>query len=154
MTVEMRVDFPGGKKVNAQYKDFVIQTDQPSYAGGDGSAPAPFDLFLASIATCSGLYVLAFCERRGISLDSNYLVMKPRWNPDKKMIEKIDIEIHLPSEFPDRYKNAVIKAVDSCSVKNHIINPPSFEIRVLKAAPANAGLEEAKDSRSRFSEKE
>ena len=154
MTVEMRVDVQGGKKVNALYKEFVIATDQPSYAGGNGSAPAPFDLFLAPIATCSGLYVLAFCERRGIPLDGTSLVMKPRWNPDKKMIEKIDIEILLPSEFPDRYKKAVIKAVDSCSVKNHILNPPVFEIKVQKENPANERLEEAKDNRSRFSERE
>ncbi len=128
MDREMKISFPGGLRVDAEYKGFVIKTDQPVYSGGDGSAPAPFDLFLASIATCAGYYVLAFCNKREIPTEKAAVVMKTRRNPETKRIEKISIEIQLPPEFPEKYKKAVIKAVDSCSVKIHILNPPAFEV--------------------------
>jgi len=125
---EMKVTFPGGKRVEAEYKGFVIKTDQPVYAGGKGEAPAPFDLFLASIATCAGLYVLAFCQNRDIPLDGASVVMRMHKSDEKKMIEKIDIELRLPPKFPEKYKMAVIRSVDSCAVKAHILDAPAFEI--------------------------
>ena len=78
----MIITFPGGKRVDAQYKGFTIQTDQPESAGGGGSAPAPFDLFLASIGTCAGIYVLAFCQERGIPADGTQLTMETERDPD------------------------------------------------------------------------
>ncbi len=89
MDREMKISFPGGLRVDAEYKGFVIKTDQPVYSGGDGSAPAPFDLFLASIATCAGIYVLFFCQKRGIPTEKAAVVMKTRRNPETKRIEKI-----------------------------------------------------------------
>ena len=129
MDREIKVSFPGGMRVDAEYKGFVIKTDQPVYAGGDGSAPAPFDLFLASIATCGGLYVAAFCRKRGIPAEKVAVVMKTEKNTETKMIEKISIDIQLPPEFPEKYKKAVIKAVDSCAVTAHILKPPAFEVK-------------------------
>jgi len=125
---EMKVTFPGGKRADAEYKGFVIKTDQPVYAGGNGTAPAPFDLFLASIATCAGLYVLAFCQNRDIPLDEASVVMRMHKSAEKKMIEKIDIELQLPPEFPKKYERAVIRSVDTCAVKAHILDAPAFEI--------------------------
>lgn len=128
----MEVTFPGGKRVDAHYKGFLIHTDQPSYAGGEGAAPAPFDLFLGSIATCAGFYVLAFCQSREIPMDRASVLMRMHRDEDKRLIDKIDIEVHLPPEFPDKYTNAVIKAVDSCAVKVHMLNAPAFDIAVKK----------------------
>ena len=128
MDREMKISFPGGLRVDAEYKGFVIKTDQPAYQGGEGSEPSPFDLFLASLATCAGYYVLAFCNKREIPTEKAAVVMKTRRNPETKRIEKILIEIQLSPEFPEKYKKAVIKAVDSCSVKAHILNPPIFEV--------------------------
>lgn len=130
MDKDIKVTFPGGLRVDAEYKGRVIQTDQPVYQGGEGIAPAPFDLFLASLATCAGFYVITFCQKRGISTESASLVMKTEKNPESKRIEKISIEIQLPPEFPEKYKSAVIKAVDTCTVKLHILNPPQFETEV------------------------
>lgn len=124
----IKIFFPEGKRVFADYKGFVIETDQPVYSGGDGKAPAPFDLFLASIATCAGLYVLSFCQNRGISTKDCFLVMDTEKNSQTKRVEKISIEVQLPSHFPEKYRSAVIKAVDSCPVKAHILNPPSFHV--------------------------
>jgi ribosomal protein S12 methylthiotransferase accessory factor len=128
MDREIRVSFPGGLRVDAEYKGFVIKTDQPAYQDGEGSEPSPFDLFLASLATCAGYYVLAFCNKREIPTEKAAVVMRTKRNPETKMIEKISIEIQLPPEFPEKYKKAVIKAVDGCSVKAHILNPPVFEV--------------------------
>lgn len=129
MDKEITVTFPGGMRVDAEYKGRVIETDQPVYQGGEGTAPAPFDLFLASIATCSGFYVLAFCQKRGISTEKASVVMKTERNPESKMIEKISIQVQLPPEFPEKYKSAILKAVDTCTVKAHIMNPPEFELK-------------------------
>ena len=128
MGSEINVTFPGGKRVDASYKGFDIKTDQPVYAGGEGTAPAPFDLFLVSIATCAGIYALSFCQNRGIPTEKASLVMRTEKNPETKRIETISIDIDLPLEFPEKYKRAVLKAVEGCSVKAHILNPPVFKI--------------------------
>ena len=125
---EIQVTFPGGLKVDAVYKGFLIKTDQPVHQGGEGSAPAPFDLFLASIATCAGFYVVAFCRERGIPTENAGVVMHAEKDPETKMISKIRIALRLPAGFPEKYLRAVIKAVDYCTVKAHILKPPAFEI--------------------------
>lgn len=128
MENDIEVTFPGGKRVDALYKEFHIMTDQPVYQGGEGSAPAPFDLFMASIATCAGIYVLSFCQNRNIPTDDLKLSMRNERNPDTKRIDRIFIDIHLPAEFPQKYTNAVIKSVNGCAVKIHMQNPPAFEV--------------------------
>jgi putative redox protein len=125
---EIRVTFPGGFRVDSEYKGFSVKTDQPPGEGGEGTAPEPFDLFLASIATCAGVYVVAFCRRRGIPIEGAGVTMKMEKGPGSKLIRKISIEIQLPPGFPEKYTNAVVKAVDMCTVKLHIMNPPAFEI--------------------------
>lgn len=126
--MEMNIISAGGKKVHALYKGFTIETDQPAEQGGEGSAPQPFDLFFASIGTCAGIYVISFCQERGIATDDISLVLSFSKNPETKMVEKINLEIKLPPDFPDKYKNAVIRSADLCTVKKHLVNPPEFEI--------------------------
>ncbi len=125
--MEITVSLREGKKVSARIKEFDIVTDQSKKGGGEGSAPAPFDLFLASIATCAGFYVLDFCRTRKISTDQVQLVMRPRRDNEIKMIDKISIEVQLPADFPEKYKPAIIRAVDLCTVKKHIVQAPEFE---------------------------
>jgi len=128
----MVVTFPGGKRVDAHHNGFTILTDQSKKNGGKGSAPEPFQLFLASLATCAGIYVLGFCEKRGIPTDSISLVQRTEKNKDTNMYDHISIEIRLPEDFPDRYVNAVIKSANLCLVKKHILTPPSFKIMATK----------------------
>jgi ribosomal protein S12 methylthiotransferase accessory factor len=128
--MDMVVTFPGGKKVDAQYKGFSVKTDQPQKAGGDGSAPAPFDLFISSIGTCVGIFVLSFLQERDIPYKDAEIILKTERNQKNHMISKISIDIHLPKDFPDKYRNAVKSAADLCSVKKHLINPPLFYINV------------------------
>lgn len=127
---EMKIVLGENKKVEAHYKGFSIYTDQPEKAGGDESAPAPFDLFLASIGTCAGFYVQAFCNQRGISTDQVELVQKMHYDKETKMIGKIEIDILLPPDFPAQYKNSVVRAAESCSVKKHIASAPEFVLNV------------------------
>lgn len=125
---EIKVTFPGGLRVDAEYQGFVVKTDQPVRSGGEGSALSPFDLFLVSLATCAGFYTVAFCREREIPTDKAGIVMRMEKDPGTKMIGKIIIEINLTAEFPEKYRRAVVKAVDSCTVKLHMMHPPAFEI--------------------------
>jgi uncharacterized OsmC-like protein len=130
--MEMKISFPGGKKVDADYKGFTIKTDQPIREGGEGSAPEPFSLFIASIGTCTGVYVLSFCQKRNISTDNISLMLKLEKNKDTHMIEKISIEIQVPEDFPENYKKAIVKTANLCTVKKHLDNPPEIDIIVIK----------------------
>jgi uncharacterized OsmC-like protein len=126
--MEMQIDFPGGKRVTSTYKGFTVKTDQPPSEGGDGSAPEPFDLFLSSIGTCAGVYIVYFCESRDIPTDGISMTLRFERNEKSHLMEKIAIEIHLPPDFPDKYHKAVIRAAEMCTVKRTLTHPP--EIRV------------------------
>jgi len=126
--MKMRVHFPGNKKVYADYNGFTIETDQPPQGGGEGSAPAPFDLFLASMGTCAGIYVLGFCEQRGIDTEGMEIIQTVDYNPYKRLIEQVNLEVRLPENFPEKYKAAVLNAAKLCAVKKHLETPPEFNV--------------------------
>ena len=126
--MEMTITFHGGKKVYAEYNGFVHKTDQPLENGGGNTAPSPFELFLASLGTCAGFYVLSFCQQRGIDTAGIELRQKMEWSPQSHLIGKVNIEIVLPASFPEKYRNAVIQAAQSCTVKKHLLNPPAFDV--------------------------
>ena len=128
--MDMEISFPGNKRVHARYKGFLIETDQSAGSGGDGSAPAPFDLFIASIGTCAGIYVLSFLEKRGLSTEGAGIVLRQERDPETKLVTKIILEIKLPGDFPDKYRDAVIRAAEQCAVKRHLDSPPAFETYV------------------------
>jgi ribosomal protein S12 methylthiotransferase accessory factor len=125
----MIVTFPGGKRVDAEYHGFTIKTDQPPKAGGEGAAPQPFDLFLASIATCAGIYVKGYCDTREIPTAGLGIEMHVEHDHVQHRIGKLVLEIKLPPGFPEKHRQAVIRAADLCSVKKHMLQPPAFEIR-------------------------
>jgi len=130
--MEIKITFPGRKKVDAEMDGYVIRTDQPVKYGGDASAPSPFDYFLASIGTCAGIYVLSFCEERKIPSEGISLVQRLEYGEKetgKKFIEKIVIEITVPPSFPEKYRKTLIKVADQCAVKKAIMNPPKFEVK-------------------------
>jgi ribosomal protein S12 methylthiotransferase accessory factor len=122
----MEIFFPGNKRVNSVYKGFTIETDQPKKEGGDGSAPEPYDLFLASIGTCAGVYVVYFCDERGIDTSGIKMTLKFDRNEKKHLVEAVHIHMTLPSGFPKKYKSAVIRAAELCTVKRNMMDPPQF----------------------------
>lgn len=128
--MSIKVTFPGNKKVDAQINGFTVHTDQRVADGGDGTAPAPFELFLASIGTCAGIYVLGFCESRGISAEGIEIEQRPIYDPVQRRIGKIELEIKVPENFPEKYKDTLINVANLCAVKKALENPPTFETYV------------------------
>ena len=128
---EMKIYFPGGKRVYADYKGFTVATDQPVGAGGDGSALAPFDLFMAAIGTCAGVYLLAFLEQRGLSTEDAGVSMEREVDPQTGHVDRIRLDLRLPSDFPEKYLDAVVRAVEQCAVKRHLQRPPAFDVRPI-----------------------
>jgi putative redox protein len=126
--MEMVIDFPGGAKVDAHFGGFTIHTDQPPMGGGDGSAPTPFAVFLASIGTCAGIYVLGFCKQRGLPTEGIRIVQRMYNDPFSGMIGKIDLEIQVPPSFPEKYRPSLVRSAELCAVKKHFENPPKFNI--------------------------
>ena len=124
----MEITFDGGKVVTAHTKDHVIKTDQPVNSGGENSAPAPFELFLASIGTCAGIYVKSFCDNRKIPTDKIRIIQTAEYNKETGLPVNIKLDIKLPSDFPEEYKGAVIKVAELCKVKKSIASPPVFEV--------------------------
>ena len=127
--MEMIIDFPCGSRVDAHFKDFTIATDQPPAA----SAPMPFDLFLASIGTCAGIYILGFCRQRGMSTNGIRIVQRMHSNPMSGMIEQIDLEIQVPPSCPEKYRDSLIRSAELCKVKKHMEQPPKFNITTQTA---------------------
>jgi len=126
--MEMKISFPGNLKVDAEYNGFTIQTDQPLGGGGDGTAPAPFDMFLASLGTCAGIYVVAFLRQRGFDPSEAGITMTTEYDMDKGLIGRIAFNVDLPEGFPEKYEAAIIRAVDQCAVKRHMVDPPEFAV--------------------------
>jgi putative redox protein len=124
----MEVTFDGGKVITAHLNGHTIRTDQPVKSGGGNTAPAPFELFLASIGTCAGIYVKSFCDQREISSENIKIIQSTEFDRETKLPANIKLDIQLPVDFPEKYKAAVINAAELCLVKKTINNPPKFEV--------------------------
>jgi putative redox protein len=137
--MEMMVDFPGGDRVDAHFGPYTVMTDQTGPNGEAGSAPTPFSLFLASIATCAGIYVLGFCRQRNLPTEGLKIIQRAHRNPLNGMVENVDLEIQTPSGFPEKYLPSLIRTAELCAVKKHIENPPVFKvyIQTVSAVEAN-----------------
>ncbi|TAL66128.1 MAG: osmotically inducible protein C, partial [Bacteroidetes bacterium] len=98
----MEITFDGGKVVTAHTHGHSIRTDQPSENGGGNTAPTPFDLFLASIGTCAGIYVKSFCDNRKIPTDNIKIIQKTEFNKESGLPVNIKIDIQLPADFPEK----------------------------------------------------
>ncbi len=132
--MEMVIDFPGGAQVDAHFGKFTVHTDQPPSA----IAPTPFATFLASIGTCAGIYVLGFCQQRGLPTEGIRIVQRMHSNPFSGLVGKIELEIQTPPSFPEKYLPALIKSAELCAVKKHFEQPPQFDVftRVVETVPA------------------
>jgi ribosomal protein S12 methylthiotransferase accessory factor len=126
--MEIEVTFPGGARVDANLGPHQIKTDQPPQGGGQGSAPTPFQHFLASLATCAGIFVLGFCQQRNIPTDDIRLYQRHEVDRSNGMVKNIELVIDLPPDFPEQYKEAVIRSAEICTVKKHLASPPNIQV--------------------------
>jgi ribosomal protein S12 methylthiotransferase accessory factor len=129
--MEILIDFPGGSRVDAHFGKYTIPTDQPPTA----NAPTPFAVFLSSIGTCTGIYVLDFCRQRNLPAHDIQIVQKVHANPMNGMVENIDLEILIPNTFPEKYRASLIRSAELCKVKKHLEHPPQFNITTRVAQP-------------------
>lgn len=132
--MEMIIDFPGGARVDAHFGHFTVKTDQPPAA----TAPTPFATFLASIGTCAGIYVLGFCQQRGLPTEGIRIIQRMHSDPFSGMVSKIELEIQTPPTFPERYLPALVKSAELCAVKKHFERPPQFDIYTQVVEPTAA----------------
>ncbi|TFH42844.1 MAG: osmotically inducible protein OsmC [Lysobacterales bacterium] len=133
--MEMEITFPGGARVDAGFGSYTVQTDQPPIGGGEGAAPRPFALFLASIGTCAGIYVLGFLRQRGLSTEGVRIIQRMHSDPATGMVSKVDLAIEVPPEFPEKYRAALVHSAELCAVKKHFHQPPEFNITTQIAEP-------------------
>ncbi len=127
--MEMVIDFPGGARVDAHFGPYTVMTDQPPQGGGEGSAPTPFALFLASLGTCAGIYVVGFCRQRGLSTEGIRIVQRMGHDPLTGKMNRVDMDIQVPADFPEKYHEALIRAASQCAVKKQLENPPAIEVK-------------------------
>jgi ribosomal protein S12 methylthiotransferase accessory factor len=126
--MDIRVSFPGGKRVDADLGSMVVHTDQSVAHGGNGTAPEPFELFLASLATCAGFYVLGFCQSRDLPTEGISVVQRHRFDEVTHQLADVEIAIELPSTFPEKFRSAVAFAAGACKVKKTLMAPPHVSV--------------------------
>jgi putative redox protein len=132
------VSFPGGLAVDATFapSGHLVHTDQPASAGGTDTAPSPFDLFLASLATCAGLYALRFCQQREIATDGLGVRLEAHRDAVTRALS-LRMLVRLPEGFPAKYKEAILRACDQCAVKKALADPPSIALEIESPALAD-----------------
>ncbi|HRG96131.1 MAG TPA: OsmC family protein [Polyangiaceae bacterium] len=143
---ETRVTFPEGKRVDAAFGAHVVRTDQSPAHGGAGAAPEPFELFLASLATCAGIYALAFCQARGLSTEGLDLMQRATFDPETKRLARVDLVVTLPPGFPEKYRAPIVRSMEGCRVKKTLLDPPVVTVTASEGAtlaPAIASAQPA-----------
>lgn len=126
--MEMEVVFKEGQLAEARFEDFTVLTDQPKAEGGQGLAPWPFALFLASLATCAAFYARGFCQARHINHGDMRLILRTFSDEAGKRLERVEMELKLPEGFPEKYEKAILRVANQCAVKKTIFDPPEITL--------------------------
>ncbi len=130
---EMIVTLPGGKRVDTRIGPHLVRTDQPAANGGEDSAPSPFNLFLAAIGTCAGIYVAGFCQKRDLPTEGIRIRQRSHFHPQTGVLARVELDIEVPPSFPEKYREALVRVADQCAVKKAIQAQPTFEVRTVAA---------------------
>jgi ribosomal protein S12 methylthiotransferase accessory factor len=128
----MKVYFAGNKQIFADVNGYTVMTDQAQRAGGDGAYPEPFTIFLASLGTCAGIYAKSFCDQRGIDTEGMHLTQEQEFDPIRKIIGTVRINIYVNKDFPEKYDQAIISTVGLCAVKRHLREDIEVEVKVQR----------------------
>ena len=136
---DIHVRFTGGKRIEAKVGAHHIVTDQSLVHGGDDSAPEPFELFLASLATCAGFYVLSYCQARNLPSNDIELIQHQQVDSSGHLTQVV-LELLLPSSFPERDRVGVVRAAQSCKVNKTLHRPPEVLVHARIAAEADQDI--------------
>ncbi|MGM0564218.1 MAG: OsmC domain/YcaO domain-containing protein [Pseudomonadota bacterium] len=126
--MEINVNFLDNLRLEAKFDDFTVVSDQPKRYKGDGSAPGPFDYFLASSALCAAYFVLVYCKARNIPTDNIRVSQNNIVDPENRYNQIFKIQVQLPEDLSDKDRQGILRAVDRCTVKKVVQTGPEFEI--------------------------
>ncbi|WP_203301018.1 OsmC domain/YcaO domain-containing protein [Marinobacter sediminum] len=126
--MEINVNFLDNLRLEAKFDDFTVVTDQPIRYKGDGSAPSPFDYFLASSALCAAYFVRVYCKARDIPMDNIRLSQNNIVDPENRYNQIFKIQVELPEDISDKDRQGILRSIDRCTVKKVVQTGPEFQI--------------------------
>lgn len=136
--MEIKVNYLDNLRLEAKFDDFTVIADQPIRYKGDGSAPGPFDYFLASSALCAAYFVKVYCQARDISTDNIRLSQNNIVDPENRYKQIFKIQIELPSDISEKDRQGILRSIDRCTVKKVVQTGPEFVIEAVESIDADA----------------
>ncbi len=136
--MEINVNFLDNLRLEAKFDDFTVVTDQPIRYKGDGSAPSPFDYFLASSALCAAYFVRVYCLARNIPTENIRLSQNNIVDPENRYNQIFKIQVELPEDISDKDRQGILRSIDRCTVKKVVQTGPTFEIEPVENLGADA----------------
>ncbi len=136
--MEIKVNFLDNLRLEAKFDDFTVVADQPIRYKGDGSAPGPFDYFLASSALCAAYFVKLYCQTRDIPTENIRLSQNNIVDPDNRYNQIFKIQVELPAEISEKDRQGILRSIDRCTVKKVVQTGPEFVIEQVDDLDADA----------------
>ena len=136
--MEIKVNFLDNLRLEAKFDDFTVVADQPIRYKGDGSAPGPFDYFLASSALCAAYFVKLYCQARDIPTENIRLSQNNIVDPENRYKQMFKIQVELPDDISDKDRQGILRSVERCTVKRVVQNNPDFVIEAVANLDADA----------------
>ncbi|MEH6492598.1 OsmC domain/YcaO domain-containing protein [Halopseudomonas sp.] len=136
--MEIKVNFLDNLRLEAKFDDFTVVSDQPIRYKGDGSAPGPFDYFLASSALCAAYFVKLYCNTRNIPTDNIRLSQNNIVDPENRYKQTFKIQVELPADISDKDRQGILRSIDRCTVKKAVQTGPDFIIEEVENLDADA----------------
>ncbi|WP_460164456.1 OsmC domain/YcaO domain-containing protein [Pseudomonas sp. S2_F03] len=136
--MEIKVNFLDNLRLEAKFDDFTVVADQPIRYKGDGSAPGPFDYFLASSALCAAYFVKLYCDTRSIPTDNIRLSQNNIVDPENRYNQIFKIQVELPADISDKDRQGILRSIDRCTVKKVVQAGPEFVIEEVENLDADA----------------
>src|SRR5690554_2329729 len=130
-SMEIKVNFLDNLRLEAKFDDFTVIADQPIRYKGDGSAPGPFDYFLASSALCAAYFVRVYCLSRDICTDNIRISQNNIVDPENRYKHIFKIQVELPDDLPEKHRQGIVRSIDRCTVKKVVQTGPDFQIEIV-----------------------
>lgn len=129
--IDVEVSFPSSTRIQARSKNLTVEVGPPPDQGGDPDAYGPFDLLLCSLATCTGFQILSFLQERGMPIVDAGLHIEAKRSEQTHLLESVSMQIRVPRDFPDKYRDAIVRAAGLCFVKEQLGHRPEFTMSVV-----------------------